>query len=187
VIPMSFIVPQSHLRLQSSDRSNPKSVRVEAGVTPASAPTMLMMSYICSFQKQKIVQSYIPAALSFSVSIQSRGRWARGARRDRKRRLSTLWSRSTLTPPTKEAASVGAAEMGQATRRELALGLRSAEASLAATRGHISWLCVCVCVKRAHKVCVLCFVCVCVCVCARACASSTVCLWPVCMCALWCL
>jgi len=34
------------------------------------------------------------------------------------------------TPPT-----LGAAEMGQATRRELALGLRSAEASLAATRG----------------------------------------------------
>lgn len=51
------------------------------------------------------------------------------------RRLSTLWSRSTLTPPTKGAASLGAAEMGQATRRELALGLRSAEASLAATRG----------------------------------------------------
>jgi len=39
------------------------------------------------------------------------------------------------TPPTKGAASLGAAEMGQATRRELALGLRSAEASLAATRG----------------------------------------------------
>ena len=55
--------------------------------------------------------------------------------RARRRRLSTLWSRSTLTPPTKGAASLGAAEMGQATRRELALGLRSAEASLAATRG----------------------------------------------------
>jgi hypothetical protein len=55
--------------------------------------------------------------------------------RARRRRLSTLWSRSPLTPPTKGAASLGAAEMGQATRRELALGLRSAEASLAATRG----------------------------------------------------
>ncbi len=29
--------------------------------------------------------------------------------------------------------------MGQATRRELALGLRSAEASLAATRGRSRW------------------------------------------------
>ena len=55
--------------------------------------------------------------------------------RARRRRLGTLWSRSPLTPPTKGAASLGAAEMGQATRRELALGLRSAEASLAATRG----------------------------------------------------
>ena len=55
--------------------------------------------------------------------------------RARTRRLGTLWSRSPLTPPTKGAASLGAAEMGQATRRELALGLRSAEASLAATRG----------------------------------------------------
>ena len=55
--------------------------------------------------------------------------------RARRRRLSSLWSRSTLTPPTKAAASLGAAEMGPAARRELALGLRSAEASLAATRG----------------------------------------------------
>ena len=61
----------------------------------------------------------------------ARSRWTRA----RTRRLSTLWSRSPLTPPTKGAASLGAAEMGQATRRELALGLRSAEASLAATRG----------------------------------------------------
>jgi hypothetical protein len=59
--------------------------------------------------------------------------------RARTRRLSTLWSRSPLTPPTKGAASLGAAEMGQATRRELALGLRSAEASLAATRGRSRW------------------------------------------------
>ena len=59
--------------------------------------------------------------------------------RARRRRLSTLWSRSPLTPPTKGAASLGAAEMGQATRRELALGLRSAEASLAATRGRSRW------------------------------------------------
>jgi len=34
--------------------------------------------------------------------------------RARRRRLSTLWSRSPLTPPTKGAASLGAAEMGQA-------------------------------------------------------------------------
>ena len=34
-----------------------------------------------------------------------------------------------------QSSCLGAAEMGQATRRELALGLRSAEASLAATRG----------------------------------------------------
>jgi hypothetical protein len=58
--------------------------------------------------------------------------------RARRRRLSTLWSRSTLTPPSKGAACLGAAEMGQATMRELALGLRSAEASLAATRGRSS-------------------------------------------------
>ena len=57
----------------------------------------------------------------------------------RRRRLSTLWSHATLTPPTKGAASKGAAEMGQATRRELALGLMSAEASLAATRGRSRW------------------------------------------------
>ena len=38
-----------------------------------------------------------------------------------------VWSRSTVTPPTKGAASLGAAEMGQAMRRELLLGLRSAE------------------------------------------------------------
>ena len=36
---------------------------------------------------------------------------------------------------TDQRSCLGAAEMGQATRRELALGLRSAEASLAATRG----------------------------------------------------
>ena len=59
--------------------------------------------------------------------------------RARRRRLSSLWSRSTLTPPTKAAASLGAAEMGPAARRELALGLRSAEASLAATRGRSRW------------------------------------------------
>jgi hypothetical protein len=50
-----------------------------------------------------------------------------GARSRRRRQLSTLWSRSTLTPPTKGAASLGAAEMWQA------LVLRSAEANLAVT------------------------------------------------------
>ena len=55
--------------------------------------------------------------------------------RARRRRLSILWSHSTLTPPTKGAASKGTAEMGQATRRELALGPRSAEAS----RGRSRW------------------------------------------------
>ena len=59
--------------------------------------------------------------------------------RARRRRLSSLWSRSILTPPTKAAASLVAAEMGPAARRELALGLRSAEVSLAATRGRSRW------------------------------------------------
>ena len=40
---------------------------------------------------------------------------------------------------TDQICCLGAAEMGQATRRELALGLRSAEASLAATRGRSRW------------------------------------------------
>ena len=40
---------------------------------------------------------------------------------------------------TDQRSCLGAAEMGQATRRELALGLRSAEASLAATRGRSRW------------------------------------------------
>ena len=40
---------------------------------------------------------------------------------------------------TDQMSCLGAAEMGQATRRELALGLRSAEASLAATRGRSRW------------------------------------------------
>jgi hypothetical protein len=40
---------------------------------------------------------------------------------------------------TDQRSCLGADEMGQATRRELALGLRSAEASLAATRGRSRW------------------------------------------------
>jgi len=40
---------------------------------------------------------------------------------------------------TDQMSCLGAAEMGQATRRELALGLRSPEASLASTRGRSRW------------------------------------------------
>ena len=38
--------------------------------------------------------------------------------RAHRRRLSTLWSRSTLTPPTKGADSLGAAEMGEGVGRD---------------------------------------------------------------------
>ena len=87
-------------------------------------------------------------ALEVGGAHEARAAWAAprgfvsclsGARSRRRGPADDGWARCgralPSTPPTKGAASLGAAEMGQATRRELALGLRSAEASLAATRG----------------------------------------------------
>ena len=87
----------------------------------------------CGVMRWSRVDSDIPRLMAGLCVLLVRS--AQPQTRARRRRLSSLWSRSTLTPPTKAAASLGAAEMGPEARRELALGLRSAEASLAATRG----------------------------------------------------